>query len=515
MNASSRAQDDVDAGAPHIEDAAHVFLAVYEQKGVVGFATYDRDANALSLVQSVSAVGIDDKDEGIKPFVARTAQADVVYCSSAAKDEWAKLCENATVIDIAKRLFSKPVEAMDALCEIGGFANRGDLASCIECADNDAALAAAGALISALRNNEALALALAGAPVTIQELNVRQYLNIDQESLCAIGVFVPEEYRTVSALSDSNAEKVFRKDVYQIFLASIGTSGGKRLLETWLRRPLLNMEVLQERRDCVEHLIKSGCVHILRKRMTSALNAHVFLAKVAGGLHATMKSKSDWKQLFRFLNATSLLYDTMCEMYYDEDSNSFSAPVAILDFCESVRYRLPKLKSVVDRVIDVNDIYSFTEHDSAVFTSYVRAGVCPELDEMRSVYHGLPSLLDRVCRAEMERLPRVLRKPELLDRVSVEYLPQTGYLIQSRGGSVSAAVLDELGWRLAFTQSDDTFFYEFDAGLRLAREIGDILLSIVDLQEQLLRELRTEILSHSSLFRDVSRCISEIDVLLR
>lgn len=512
MNAPSPAHDDAVADAPHIEDAAHVFMAVFETKGLCGFAVYDRDANALSLVQGVSESEIDDTDEGIKSFVARTAQADVVYCSSETKDELAELCQNATVIDIPKRLFSKPIDAMNALCEIGGFANRGDLTSCIECAGNDAALSASGALICALQNNEALALALAGAPVTIQEFAIRQYLNIDQESLSAIGVFVPEKYRAVSAPC-----KRFGKDVYQIFLDSIATIGGKKLLRQWFNRPLLNMDVLQERRDCVEHLINSGYIRILRKRMTSALNAHFILAKIAGDDHVVMKSTDDWKRLFKFLNAVSSLYDTVCEMYCDDKSKSLSAcniPAAFADFIECVEYRLPKLKSMTERVIDVNEIYALTEHDSAIFTSYVRAGVCPELDELRSVYHGLPSLLERVFQAEMERLPRFLRRPELHKQLCVEYLPQTGYLIKSTGGPVPVALLDELGWRLAFTDVGDMFFYEFDAGLRLAREIGDILLSIVDLQEQLLRELRTEILSHSSLFRDVSRCISEIDVLL-
>ncbi|ABO97861.1 predicted protein, partial [Ostreococcus lucimarinus CCE9901] len=44
--------------------------------------------------------------------------------------------------------------------------------------------------------------------------------------------------------------------------------------------------------------------------------------------------------------------------------------------------------------------------------------------------------------------------------------------------------------------------------------LGDVLHSIVDLQESILRELREEILAHASLMRDISRCVSEIDVLL-
>ena len=41
---------DDDSHAPHVEDAAHVFFAVYDARdGALGFASYDRDANVVSL----------------------------------------------------------------------------------------------------------------------------------------------------------------------------------------------------------------------------------------------------------------------------------------------------------------------------------------------------------------------------------------------------------------------------------------------------------------------------------
>jgi DNA mismatch repair protein MSH5 len=75
------------------------------------------------------------------------------------------------------------------------------------------------------------------------------------------------------------------------------------------------------------------------------------------------------------------------------------------------------------------------------------------------------------------------------------------------------ALLDEMDWKYAFGDGT-TSYYEFAAGLCLANELGDVLHSIVDLQESILRELREEILEHASLMRDISRCVSEIDVLL-
>ncbi|CEF99075.1 P-loop containing nucleoside triphosphate hydrolase [Ostreococcus tauri] len=498
---------------PHIEDTANVFLAVYAARGgTIGFSVYDRDANMLALTQGVDIAEDGDEEESLRTYIARTVQADVVYCSDELKSKLEEIFAREGdrvpfVVGVTRRMFPKPVESMNMLCNVGGFASRGELASCVELHDSDAAITAAGALISAMKKNEGLALALSTIPATVQELSISSYMKIDPESLCAIGIFVPDEFREVSAKCER-----FKKDVNQIFLDSVSTRGGKRLLETWMKRPLLNMPALQERRDCVEHLVKSGCVDVLRKGMTASLDADTILMKFTT---EARQSKTDWTRLANFFKAASSFYDVLCEMYLDETTNVISTtvtPAAIQDFIDCAKYRLPKLKSLVERCIDVDEIYLLTEHDSPTLTSYVRSGVCRELDELRSVHHGLPALLEHVLKIELERVPSFLRRDEWLAKLSVEYLPQVGYLLRSVG-IIPVSVLEEMGWKHVFDEGEESF-YEFDAGLRLASEIGDILFSICDLQGRLLNELRIEILKHATLFRDLSRCISELDVLL-
>jgi len=69
---------DEDDRAPHVEDAARVFLAVYDARdGALGFASYDRDANVVSLSRGAS-----DADDFVLSSALRMSVPDVVYCTS-------------------------------------------------------------------------------------------------------------------------------------------------------------------------------------------------------------------------------------------------------------------------------------------------------------------------------------------------------------------------------------------------------------------------------------------------
>ena len=50
--------------------------------------------------------------------------------------------------------------------------------------------------------------------------------------------------------------------------------------------------------------------------------------------------------------------------------------------------------------------------------------------------------------------------------------------------------------------------------MRIRDEIGDVLTAIMECQESVLNELRQEIVAHSTLLRDIERCVSEIDALV-
>ena len=497
----------LDVDVPHIEDAARVFLCVKSiaRSSTIGFATFDRDANAMYLTQGY----VDDDDELLQ-LVMTSTFADVIYCTSHVKTAvdaiLAQASTSAAVVVVGEKHFPSRADAVDALCALGGFVDRDVLGTCVNLRE-ECALSAAGALTRVLCLNAAISLELHGTPVRIEELVLERITHIDNETLCAIGVFVPANCRRVSASCG-----VFEEDVFELFVKHVTTKGGSRLLEQWFRRPLRRLDVIGERQDCVEHFMRSGIVDYLRKHLTSRLDCHSLLMKIASDVRLASKSKSDWRRIIAHLDALSTFYEALLNVYDGERTGRLSrdTPTAIQDFIECASVRVPRLRKIIDAVVRVDEIYELTDEDSEIYTSYVRHGMCKELDDLRAMYHGLPGLLKRVRDAELERVPRALRKRDFEDTaISMVYLPQVGFLVKC-DGQLPETYVYELNYQRVFTRGDATF-YEAECGKRLRDEIGDVLTAIVECQESVLAELRKEIVAHATLFRDIERCVSEID----
>ncbi len=508
------ADADADADVPHIEDAARVFLCIKTLAGArtIGCALFDRDANAMSLTEAHLN---DDDDDDFLRLVMATAMADVIYCTPHAKPaiDTMRARESASnaahVVVVPVKEFPARSNAADALRALGGFADRDVLGASIDVSE-EFALSAAGALTRVLSLNAAIALELHGTPVRIQQFLVERYAHVDRETLCAIGIFVPLEFRRVSASCGT-----FSKDIFELFNTTT-TSGGGRLLETWFRRPLRDVDVIGERLDCVEHFTRSGVVERLRARLTSKLDCHSLLIKMASDVRDASKSKSDWRRIIAHLDAIETFHDALLNEAY-AGVGIHTAPMAIQDFIECASVRVPRLRKIIDAVVRVDEIYELMHDDDAdspgvSYVSYVRHGACRELDELRAMYHGLPDLLRKVRDAELERVPRFLRNRVVDETIELKYLPQIGFLVKCEG-RLPEAYANELGYVQAFDRGDATF-YEAECGVRIRDEIGDILTAIMECQESVLNELRQEIVAHSTLLRDIERCVSEIDALV-
>ena len=496
---------DDDSRAPHVEDAARVFFAVYDARdGALGFASYDRDANVVSLSR-----GAADAENFVLSSALRMSVPDVVYCTPETKTTIGRLVDasRVAVVDVPRRLFPSVDVSREIIRDAAGMSRVAELASRVRVFENDAAMIAGGGLIHAMKRNEGLAASLTSVPANVQERAFGEYLDIDDESLCAIGVFVPETeaFRTVSASCER-----FSRDVFQIYRDSVVTSGGKKLLETWFKRPLLNLDALNERFDAARHLAETpGRFETVRARMTPTLGAHALLMKLSADVRNVTSTKRDWVKLCGYLDAATSLNELLVELEYDADD----APPAFRDFIECCARRLPKLRSVVDALIDPDEIYHLTEDNNDAYVSCVRAGACVELDDMHRLYEELPRHLEKIFSAEMRRVPRFLRRDDWMQSVrGIVYMPQTGYLIQS-ATILAHSVAEEMGWRYAFGDFD-VHYYESDVCLRAAEAFGDVLSSIVDLQDALLRQLRAEVLRNATFLRDIERCVSEIDCLL-
>lgn len=503
MPDTSTSDSDADASRLHIEDRARVFACVYSRKpNRIGFAVFDRDSNAIALAQ-ISEEFRDSANETLGSLI-HAASPDVAYVASPCKpvvDDVNADSERMTVVELPQRIF--PGDKRQAIAEMCDVARceKTDLAAHVDTLESDDALFAAAGLLNAMRRNEGLALSLR-VPPNFTTFDVKQYCGVDADALTSLGVIVPEAFR-----KRVSSDEGIKKDISEILSDMVVTRGGKRLLDSWLRRPLRNIDALTSRQDDIEAFMHP-VFDALRKARTPKLDPHSFLSKMSGGILRVSRTESDWRRIIDHLRCVSRFRDVV------EDIQSSGAtrvlPRAMTDFYDCASARLPRLRKLVEGLIDPDEMQPLG--DDGMYTLYVRRGACPELDEMVDSYNSLPYLLKHVGKLEKARMPRFLRDG-VENQIELVYKPQCGYLIKCEGRAVPLAVCEEMRWKFVFAEGDDAY-YEAACGLKLAEELGDVAMGIVDLQERILTELRKSILAHATLLRDMARCVAEIDVLL-
>jgi len=501
-DASTSDSDAVDADASrlHIEDRARAFACVYSRKpNRIGFAMFDRDANAIALAQ----ISEEDGANETLGSIIHAASPDVAYVASRCKiivDDM-NADSRMTVVELPRRIFpGDKRQALDEMCDVAR-CEKTDLAAHVDTLESDDALFAAAGLLNAMRRNEGLALSLR-VPPNFTTFDVEQYCGVDADTLTSLGVIVPEVFR-----NRVGSDEGIKKDISEILSDMVVTRGGKRLLDSWLRRPLRNIDTLTSRQDDIEAFMHSA-FDALRKARTPKLDPHSFLSKMSGGILRVSRTESDWRRIVDHLRCVSRFRDVVDDI---QSSGTIRfLPRAVTDFYDCASARLPRLRKLVEGLIDPDEMQPIG--DDGMYTLYVRRGACPELDEMVDSYNSLPYLLKHVGKLEKARIPRFLRDG-IENRIEMVYKPQCGYLIKCEGRAVPLAVCEEMRWKFVFAEGDDAY-YEAECGLKLAEELGDVALSIVDLQERILTELRKSILAHATLLRDMARCVAEIDVLL-
>ena len=161
---------DDDSRAPHVEDAARVFFAVYDARdGALGFASYDRDANVVSLSR-----GAADAENFVLSSALRMSVPDVVYCTPETKTTIGRLVDasRVAVVDVPRRLFPSVDVSREIIRDAAGMSRVAELASRVCVFENDAAMIAGGGLIHAMKRNEGLAASLTSVPANVQELSL-------------------------------------------------------------------------------------------------------------------------------------------------------------------------------------------------------------------------------------------------------------------------------------------------------------------------------------------------------
>lgn len=254
------------------------------------------------------------------------------------------------------------------------------------------------------------------------------------------------------------------------------TAMGARLLKNYIENPLINKEEINRRYDVVESLIKE---FILREDLKNLLYEVYDLERLSGRIAFGNANARDLLQLKSSLKVLPDISTILNALNYKE--------ILVLD----------DLYSLLDSSIYENPPVGLKEG------YLIKEGYNSELDELKSLRKGGKDFVARFETEERERTG--------IKNLKVGYNKVFGYYIEISKGQVSQ-VKDEYGYERKQTLSNceryiSPILKEKEALILNAEE------RIIELEYNLFISIRDKIKGYIPKLQDVSKIISEIDVL--
>jgi DNA mismatch repair protein MutS len=256
------------------------------------------------------------------------------------------------------------------------------------CADLPLAVAAAGAILAYLQENQRAVL----AHITrLSTYNASAFMTLDSQTRRNLELFasVRQGPRTASLLSILDLSK---------------TSMGARLLRRWLGQPLLDIKELARRQDRVQFFFESA---VRRGQVSTLLAKMPDLERLLGRTSAGLALPREVVSLRRGLELVPSLRQTIADGR--EEAPEASELLARLHPCQETA-------ALIERAIEDEPAGSFEEG------GVIRAGFSPELDSLRSVA--------RDARQYLADLERRERQQTGIKSLKVGYNKVFGYYIE-------------------------------------------------------------------------------------
>ena len=518
------------------------YMAVSQGKGRLGLAYYEMDTGNLYVVEGSEDYNWENPNASQYPFLKtmlRQVNPNAVYVSSRADESLlsvlyatetringtgASLPENENVL-LEKSGNFETSAALEILSRVSmpgmprkiQAQERLQYLNSVFSLSNEQVTRSAGGLLRILEREHLLLHEDVGGKNpgnnillnNIQQLRADGFLILEETTYTALQIFQEDRHPSLMGLGTA-------KEGFSLFglLNKCITQMGRRLLKTWMQRPVLNLEVIETRLNAVDHLVcdPSGMVPYLTDGLKEVRDVPKIISRLRGA-GCQLDCLRDWYNLAESILALVRLRDmaTSFAVSHERIHQGEDIPVPTKKLLCGIEENLGSLHTLIGEILDLQELEESREDTTMV----VSRGLSPELDEMKQQYSELQDLLTKVVEAELSKIPACLQRPEWSQQQwSVVLIPQIGYLMQIAGDGYDPILTDTFSdYKLAFRTSD-AVYYHTDATEELNQTYGDLYNKIRDIENSILRELLTKVLEHSGMLLSATSAIAEVDCFL-
>ncbi|WWC57496.1 uncharacterized protein I303_100028 [Kwoniella dejecticola CBS 10117] len=322
---------------------------------------------------------------------------------------------------------------------------------------------------------------------SLESMELDRHMQINQDALTSLAIFSVEDHAA------AHVQRMKRALSIHGLLDTCVTPLGKKMLHTWLLRPLASLKQIQARHEAVALFsarINNLTAEILCRIMKRIRNLPNLFWKLR---HGTARYQ-DWK-------AIRESFDAIVEVRTTVLGVGWTMPVEIVEKIRTnVDTKLDTISSFMGKVIDW-----YGSKDQSRMA--VAPGFNDDLDNLREIYSGLDALLTEVSRVLLAEIPRGAAQD-----FSVIYLPHIGF----HSVIVTEEALDSPeipGWTPRF-KTTDKHYYKNSSMVDLDNHYGDIYVMMTNLEVEIIQDLNEELQSHEPIINAAVDVIAELDCLL-
>ena len=318
---------------------------------------------------------------------------------------------------------------------------------------------------------------------SIKQLQLDNILRIDAASLAALQIFSEDKHPSIVKGFGKS------KEGFSIFCLFDRTNSiiGRARLREWMRTPFCDKERIIARQNGVEMVMRPENIDFINavstqiKKFADITSCILKIKKVTG-------THKDWTKLYHSIDAGMKIARLVLDFLQDPGKIETDKQYLSNIFVGLPIHKIENLFNHLTQAIDVQTTMKKVDDIEEIGSCgivYIRDGFDLQLDKLRHVYDHLEDILKNAAKHTLNAVP-------ILDSVSVQYVPQVGYLVIVDGG-------DE---HLLHSYPDFKYAYSIDGfccfknsiTADLDDRIGDIKADISDRQKLLLVELENALL---------------------